>query len=108
MVATPSSAATRRIETAASPSVSATVTAASTIRSSVRAACPDGERLPRTARPPAAARDSTIVPIPGTARTTPSRRSSVSTLVAVAIATPHRLVISRVGGVSGVSGASPQ
>jgi len=49
----------------------------------------------------------TTVPTPGTARTRPWSRRAARALVAVAIATPHRAVISRVDGTRLPGASSP-
>lgn len=89
IVATPRLAATRRIDTAALPSVSAIPMAARTIRSRVSSgSCrPAGFRSPRT-----------TVPEPCAVVTSPWSRSAAITFVAVAIATPHSRVIALVDG----------
>src|SRR5664280_2482735 len=107
MVAVPSSAATRRMDNAASPSASATSIAVATTRDRL-SACSDTAGGPECgdgdgdsdgsigtgdgsigAGSPPGRPDPTTVPMPGTACTRPWRRSAVSTLVAVAMATPH-------------------
>ncbi len=123
IVATPRSTATRRIETAASPSASATAIAASTIAfggerpvgARGRIGRQPGRRGSRARRRRRGDRGRRAgwrprrrhVPTPGTARTRPWWRSSVSALVAVAIATPHSRVISRVEGTRSPGASSP-
>lgn len=82
MVEVARTVATRRIDTAGSPSASASSMAVRTMRPRLSAGPPPAS--PR----PGAARSATTVPTPGTARTRPSPRSTDSALVAVAIATP--------------------
>ncbi len=106
MVAAPSSVATRRMDSAASPSASARPRAACTIRS--LDSSPSGARGCRRA---AGARwhagSATTVPTPDTARTSPSWRRVASTLVAVAMATPHSWVIRRAEGTRSPGRSSP-
>lgn len=120
MGATPSSAATRRMVTGARPSASATAIAAWTIRSRVSPWSPPRGSLRRVrmgagagagaatgagtgegavaGRTGTGSGSATTVPAPGREWTRPSWRRVASTLVAVAIATPHSWVIARVDG----------
>lgn len=93
----PSSTAIRRIDSAADPSASAIAIAVRTTSSRVTST---RGRAPRTATSAGMAGDppATTVPTPCRAWTSPSCRNVVSTFVAVAIATPHSRVISRVDG----------
>ncbi len=101
---TPSSAPSRRMVRAASPSASARVTAARTIRARWAVSSSAAERRPL----PVAGRAATTVPTPGTARTRHSCPRVASTLLAVAMATPHRWVMARVEGTRSPGRSSPR
>lgn len=113
MVATPSSAAIRRIDRPVRPSASATATAARTTRSRLSSASASrrradvaagraglaGSGVPASGLAGSAIPGSaTTVPVPGTGRASPARCSAASTFVAVAMATPHSRVIWRADG----------
>jgi hypothetical protein len=111
MVATSSSTAIRRRDTAARPSASAMAMAVSMIRSRVAVPAPLRTLRGRAGADDGAGRPdggpATTEPTPDRVRMAPRDRSSASTLVAVAIAIPHWRVIWRVDGARSPGFRSP-
>ena len=109
---TPSSAASRRMDTASSPSASAIAMAVrrTCFRFSACLGAPARRGLGGVVRPTGCfwpVRVLTTVPAPTFVSTSPSSRRAAITLVAVATATPHRWAICRMDGIRSPGRRSP-